>query len=382
LAFIHVRRAFPVKNTLSIVVLGLLLGSFLSVASAQQVQSMKLLTPQIGWAESGQHLYWTTDDGAHWKDIAPKKSSEENIGGVFFLDASHGWVVLSHPDKEAELQFRIAATEDAGATWASSPIKLPWERLADDFAGGADLFFLDKDHGWADLDLKSSSSFAPGRLLASQDGGKTWQATSGDPGRAGFLCFFSERDGVLAGGPQGTELYLTHDGSKSWQELSLKAPPEAAPADFPTYGEPQCRNGKDGFLPVTYSGADGSASALVLFATEDGGRIWRPDRLLPHLGETSAGETVPSAIVGSELIAAPRTTASKTLELMKIPSLGRSNRIATPIAGSGSVQVSRLSFVSESTGWAATWNGLFSTTDGGVTWTNISAGGPPIPIAP
>lgn len=347
----------------------------MSVASAQQVQSMKLLTPQTGWARSGQHLYWTTDDGAHWKDIAPPKSPAENIGGVFFLDESDGWVLLSYPNEKAEQQFRMAATHDSGATWSTSPMKLPWKRYAEDFAGGAEVFFLDKAHGWVDLDLYSGSSSAPARLLATQDGGATWEATPDDPSRAGSLCFFSEKDGVLAGGLGQGELYVTHDGSKSWQELSLKAPPEAAPADFPTYGEPVCGNGKDGFLAVTYTPTEyyeTFTSVLVLFATSDGGRTWRQDRMQSGLEERSAGEGVAAATAGSELIIAPRATGAKTLDLMTIPSRGRSSTTAAPITGPGTVLVSQLSFVSESIGWASTLNGLFSTTDGGITWKNIS----------
>jgi photosystem II stability/assembly factor-like uncharacterized protein len=208
---------------------------------------MKLLTAEVGWAQSGQHLYWTTDDGAHWKDIAPPRSSKESLGGVFFLDTSTGWVVLSHPDEKAEQQFRVAATSDAGATWLSSPIKLPWKRYAEDFAGGAAVFFLNRFHGWANLELYHSSSVSPALLLATQDGGKTWTLKRGAPERAGSLCFFSETDGLLAGGPQDTELWVTHDASKSWQQLSLRAPPTALPASFPTYGEPICETGKRGF---------------------------------------------------------------------------------------------------------------------------------------
>jgi hypothetical protein len=69
---------------------GLLL--FDGTAFAQQIQSMKLLTPQVGWAQSGQHLYWTTDGGSHWKDITPHTPSKENIADALFLDTSMGWV--------------------------------------------------------------------------------------------------------------------------------------------------------------------------------------------------------------------------------------------------------------------------------------------------
>ncbi len=34
-------------------------------------EAMKLLAPGIGWALANHHLFWTTDNGASWKDITP-----------------------------------------------------------------------------------------------------------------------------------------------------------------------------------------------------------------------------------------------------------------------------------------------------------------------
>jgi len=349
--------------------LALFLGLLLSngAASAQQIQSMKLLTAQTGWAQSGNHLYWTTDGGAHWTDIAPPKSSEENLSGVFFLDASTGWAVLSHANDKGELQFRMASTSDAGATWASSPINLPWERVDQDFAGGAEIFFLDRLHGWINLRIYSSSAFKRGALLATDDGGKTWKAPPGDSGMGGSLCFFSEKDGVLAGGPEDTELWVTHDASKSWQELSLKAPPEAAPAQFPTYDKPICQDAKRGFLPVIFSGADGALSALVLFATNDGGRTWRPDRVLSNLSETSPGEKVPSAVVDSALIAVTWSRGKATL----VAAAPSGNVRQTTLLGPAK-DASDLSFADPLHGWAMARNGMYSTGDGGASWIDIT----------
>ena len=351
---------------------GLLLLS--AAGSAQQIQSMKLLSAQIGWATSGNHLYWTTDDGAHWKDIAPPMSSklEESIADVFFLDTSTGWVVLSYGNDEGQ-QFRLASTSNAGANWSSSPIKLPWARYADDFMDRARVFFLDSLHGWVDLRVYSSSAFKPALLLATEDGGKTWKAPTDDSGRAGKFCFFSLKDGVLAGGPADTELWVTHDSLKSWQQLELKVPPGSSPADadFPTYGEPICKDAKSGFLPVTFSGSE-EGSVLVLFVTDDGGHTWKPDRTRSSLELKSPGQTVVATVVGSDLIFVPheKTVVEKTLELATIPATGRSASVATRVTGSASAR--QLSFVNSSTGWASTNDGLLSTTDGGVTWIQIA----------
>lgn len=173
---------------------------FSGILSAQAVQSMKLLAPQTGWATLGQGLYWTVDGGTHWKDISPPRALNDILGGVFFLNTSSGYVLLSYPNEKDEPQFRIAHTSDAGASWSSSPIKLPWKRYEDDFFGGGSIFFLDQLHGWVDFNLYSGSSGAPARLLVTKDGGKTWDQTPDDPGRRGSLCFFDENNSVLAEG--------------------------------------------------------------------------------------------------------------------------------------------------------------------------------------
>ncbi len=370
-------------NTILVFVLGLWLSN--SAASAQQIQSMKLLTAQTGWAQSESHLYWTSDGGAHWKDIAPSMSSnlKEFIGGIFFLDTSTGWVLLSYANDNGEQQFRLASTSDAGATWSSSPIKLPWKRHADDFDGGADVFFLDELHGWVNLQLSHGLTPPGAHLLATQDGGKSWNTTKGEPGWAGTsMCFFNETDGVLAGGgTDRTELWLTHDASKIWQRLKLKVPPDAAPADLPAYGEPICKDARRGFLPVTFSGGDGSPSALVLFATDDGGRSWRADRVLSNLDETSFGGKVPAAVVDSVLIAATWSRGKVTLATTAPSGDVRRTTLLGPFK-----DVRDLNFADSLHGWVTTSNGMFSTGDGGASWTDITPPSghayPPLPALP
>ncbi|MBI3478497.1 MAG: hypothetical protein HY010_22445 [Acidobacteria bacterium] len=336
-------------------------------SSAQAVSAMKLLTPTTGWVQSNlYHLYWTTDEGAHWKEITPPKSPQEFLTGVFFLDSSSGWAVLVHGDDQELAQFRVASTRDAGASWSVSPIRFPGKRMADDYAGGANVFFLDQLHGWIKVDRKSSSAFAIGDLLVSDDGGKTWKFPLGDSGEAGYLCFFSLNDGLLAGGVDSSELWATHDGSKTWQQLSLKAPTAIAPAEFPTFGRPQCGPGKTGFLPVTYSGPDSAKSALVLLSSDDAGRTWKPSVTLSQLDETSQGQMVSSAVCGSSLIAATRSSGEVTLTVLS-PASDMKRIVLNSFK-----EIPDLSFADLSHGWASTHSGLLATSDGGVSWTVIT----------
>ena len=56
-------------------------------APAQQsgrLESMKLLTPNVGWAATKSHLFWTADGGAQWKDITPRSSHKwQAVSSVF-----------------------------------------------------------------------------------------------------------------------------------------------------------------------------------------------------------------------------------------------------------------------------------------------------------
>jgi hypothetical protein len=55
------------------------------------LDSMKLLAPGIGWAQRSSDelhktIYWTTDNGAHWRNITPPLTGKSNLAALFFLD--------------------------------------------------------------------------------------------------------------------------------------------------------------------------------------------------------------------------------------------------------------------------------------------------------
>jgi hypothetical protein len=81
-----------------------------------RVASIKLIVPGVGWALASRHLFWTTDNGVHWKDITPTANvfSDEKICDVFFLDTHHAWVLLARRTKIGP-KFDIAYSGKAGA---------------------------------------------------------------------------------------------------------------------------------------------------------------------------------------------------------------------------------------------------------------------------
>jgi photosystem II stability/assembly factor-like uncharacterized protein len=114
-----------------------------------------------------------------------------------------------------------------------------------------------------------------------------------------------------------------------------------------------------------------------LFATEDGGVTWKPDRILTGLQQAQQGARVHSVVVDSTWIAgrAPRRGLPQLSKLGPGASATDSTMPAPEASG-----VSQMSFATASQGWVVTVYGkLLSTNDGGATWTDITPGPPQAP---
>src|ERR1700739_741068 len=75
----------------------------------ERIAEAKMVSPGVGWAVvmkdwscapggtdascAHEKLYWTNDDGGHWRDITPATMPSRHITNVFFLDGAHGWIV-------------------------------------------------------------------------------------------------------------------------------------------------------------------------------------------------------------------------------------------------------------------------------------------------
>jgi hypothetical protein len=161
---------------------------------AGQIESMKLLTADTGWAATRNKLFWTADGGASWKDITPKLNHKHQIlSSVFFLDVSRGWALLScSDDRDIAANnscFALASTADAGETWSVAQEKIAHafsrEQLEDGygFSGRSWLDFVGSQHGWEILEIldiaTSSANPSAGEMLRTVDGGKDMDADQG-----------------------------------------------------------------------------------------------------------------------------------------------------------------------------------------------------------
>ena len=220
------------------------------------------------------------------------------------------------------------------------------------------------------------------------------------------------------------DIYVTRDGANSWQKVSIEPPKEeyspdgssSPPANdsctteqYPTgkmsyhppvtiYELPTFTDSEHGFLPATYSAplwAKYSSGCkcrtfhvrAVLFATSDGGRSWKPDRMLfscPEAHPACISCTVLSAVEGSTWILVnhsntdfPSFSTLATGARVDI-SQGDAQTANTSDSGNGVFwevtrnQAGTLDLATPSMGWIM-WNGeLLSTTNGGGTLTEIT----------
>jgi photosystem II stability/assembly factor-like uncharacterized protein len=355
--------------------------------SAQQIESMKLLTPEVGWAATAQKLFWTTNGGAQWKDITPKlKHEEQGISSVFFLDSSTGWVLLRcgdnlFPSRDPLTQksdrdlrrddtcFEFASTTDAGQRWSLAHPKItdPSQHPEDGsgFSLGTFLDFADAQHGWAILKNGTHVGLSSGVMLRTVDGGHTWTQLKNNLPMAEHFHFVTAKIGWIAGGPD-QELYVTHDAANSWQKV--ESLPDVG-NDLPVF-----ENERRGLLPA----------GNVLLATEDGGKTWKQDRVLTGVPDYTSLTIADSVVIAahSKLQREPQNENQYiVITKLSLYTIGpdrniSSNTAKIPVAEEGVLQ---LSFLDRDQGWVNKSGRLFATRDGGRSWVDISPGGPPPP---
>ena len=123
-------------------------------------------------------------------------------------------------------------------------------------------------------------------LLVTSDGGRSWKQARHAPSLADAdLLLVKANEGWLFGLSEDSPfkvLSVTRDGANSWQTVTLEAPKEIASANCSVMDLPTFEDARHGFLHVNCLTGEPPESklAMVLFATEDGGRTWRKNRPL------------------------------------------------------------------------------------------------------
>jgi photosystem II stability/assembly factor-like uncharacterized protein len=229
------------------------------LSAGQQLREIQLLSPLTGWVLREDQLLWSADSGLTWQDISPIRSGQNDILGVHFINPAQGWLVGRQAQEDQSFSLSIYQTRDGGSTWSEAPLSAfssaeTWELESAEFE------FLDDETGWIAFNLHSGSNFSFGRLLATGDGGQTWEERDlpfGEP-----VEFQDAERGWTAGGPLD-QVYLTENGGESW---SLSKDQSVAELKFYQESNPQLLAGS---LPpgvITYDLIDNQIGWAVVQA--------------------------------------------------------------------------------------------------------------------
>jgi len=155
-----------------------------------------------GWAVGGRlspsagMILATSDGGAHWSAQTP--GTGQNLTGVSFGDAHHGWAVGD--------AGTIVATSDGGAHWSAQTSGTVRDLKAVSFVGPLD--------GWA--------VGAANTIVHTFNGGATWSAETAPLTTPHFLngvSFADRLHGLAVGRPNGAGapvMLATSDGGGHW----------------------------------------------------------------------------------------------------------------------------------------------------------------------
>jgi uncharacterized protein (TIGR03437 family) len=250
----------------------------------RNLNAVALVDDNNGWAVGDPHwdqatrqvkgtIIKTTDGGVTWSNQDP--GGTDALNGLFFLNASQGWVV---GDNGA-----ILHTTDGGAHWTRQPASTGYNFHS--------VAFTDGSNGWAAGDAPIQYyGFNEWRFTDWQagiwhttDGGQTWSPQT-VPASAALLArivFTGANTGFAAGSKQNGfdqngdpallgAIYGTTDGGRTWNEIQATF----VEFTFTSLYFTDASNGWASGFPASslYSGA-------CTYQTADGGKTWKSQKL-------------------------------------------------------------------------------------------------------
>jgi photosystem II stability/assembly factor-like uncharacterized protein len=285
------------------------------------LQALMICFAVFGFAKPG-----VTQTSGAWEAQAPRPTGMTILGVDIVPGTTQAWTVGQYG--------LILHSTDGGATWANqlSPTNAQLDCVR----------FLDPLHGWA----------LGNEVLYTIDGGITWQKGT----RAGSFATLNKVDFVdlLNGWACGTGTIMrTTDGGRSWKAITS---PIASPDNI---------SGLD-FVDLSHGWVVGASG--IIYATSDGGASWaaQTNLSIPYgrLSFVSATE----GWAGENDILLHTTDGGKTWARQTLP------------AGSFLID---LFFLDPVHGWeAGFYTAVMATTNGGATWSNPLGGQARYGLAP
>ena len=254
------------------------------------LQAFGQTAPGQGWVLLDGRLFRTEDDSASWGEMTPGTGQATQIDAVTFLDAAHGWAVLSGQGSPSKA-YALAHTTDSGSSWNYLVLDLPELDAFPTSVTAVYMGWRDADLGWLVFKFATGSNFSIGMLFLTSDGGRTWAPREVPLGEPAY--FLNDQVGWVAGGPAGDRLFRTGDGGRTWESQHI---PASVANSATYYSLPKFENGAKGLLPVvTLEGENLSAD---FYRTENSGLDWALSTRVPLEQDTPQGK-LPLSLLGA-----------------------------------------------------------------------------------
>jgi photosystem II stability/assembly factor-like uncharacterized protein len=221
----------------------------------------------------------TTDGGKTWIDtpIELPKIQIPTFNAIHFISPDVGWAVGLDSGNDGI----IVKTTDGGLSWAATRIG--------DKEVPTTVFFVDANNGWiggaTPKPGEEEGIGGPSALLATTDGGSTWQARHNLPVSIYRIVFADKMNG-WASASKGA-IYHTDDGGLSWDTQRTEIESSDGPIDPKGEGAKQFAVRGLQFIDKDHGFAAAMATegeAGRMLVTSNGGTVWRRQWQLPNAG--------------------------------------------------------------------------------------------------
>lgn len=196
--------------------------------------------------------------------IPQQSTVTADLSRVYFADRDNGWAIGA--------RGVVLRTSDGGKHWA--------RQNSHTAISLSNIFFTDTKHGWIlgggtrGIDLRDLLNPEETLLLATADGGETWNRVPGVNALA--LQFTSARDGWAVG--NYGSILRTSDGGATWQKVplpnSLLPCPVQERDQVLAFSDLSFTSAQDGWV-VGNRFSDRGSEAGVILHTSDGGSTWQ-----------------------------------------------------------------------------------------------------------
>ena len=324
------------------------------------LRTFQMVDAQHGWAASNTMALRTVDGGKTWQNVTPPDVPAGIDPGfqVTAISPLAAWMIV--PDPSDFRKGTLYRTVDGGQTWQASTVP---------FGVGLIQFQDDKQYAVLMADRGAAAGSQAVDLYQTSDGGATWNlithvdpqnpATDSIPfgGDKSGVTFPDSTHGWVTGFSPvdgGTYIYATQDGGKTWKPVQLSLPAGWDQAQI-VIQPPVFFGSQDGIMSLR---ASTNVGQMVFFVTHNGGDTWQATTPLAGYGQVSIPDAK-DVIVWNGAKLHYSADAGQTWQ-ERTPNVDLSQGLVA------------MQFVDPNTGWALSQNGsstrLYRTTDGGSTW--------------